>query len=145
MNEELQSTNEELETINDELNQRTDELNQTNLFMESILRSLEAAVIVLDHELRVAAWNDGAFELWGLRGDETQNQHFMNLDIGFPTHRLRDAMRAVLNGDGPPEPLVVEATNRRGRPLQVRVRVSPLAENGGEPRGMIVFMEALDD
>jgi two-component system CheB/CheR fusion protein len=144
MNEELQSTNEELETINDELNQRTDELNQTNLFMASILRSLEAAVIVLDHELRVAAWNDGAFELWGLRADETQNEHFMNLDIGFPTHRLRPALRAMLNGDDPPEPLVVEATNRRGRQVQVRVRVSPLADNDGAPHGLIVFMEAVD-
>jgi two-component system CheB/CheR fusion protein len=145
MNEELQSTNEELETINDELNQRTDELNQTNLFMASILRSLEAAVIVLDDELRVAAWNDGAFELWGLRAEETQNQHFMNLDIGFPTHRLRPGLRAVLNGEEPPEHLVVESTNRRGRQLDVRVQLSPLADNGGAPRGVIVFMEAVED
>jgi two-component system CheB/CheR fusion protein len=143
MNEELQSTNEELETINDELNQRTDELNQTNLFMASILRSLEAAVIVLDHELRVAAWNDGAFDLWGLRAEETQNEHFMNLDIGFPTHSLRAGLRAVLNGEDPP-PLTLEATNRRGRQITCRVTLSPLADNGGPPRGVILLMEAVE-
>jgi two-component system CheB/CheR fusion protein len=47
MNEELQSTNEELETINDELRQRTLDLNEVNSFLESILVSLEAGVVVL--------------------------------------------------------------------------------------------------
>ncbi len=65
MNEELHSTNEELETINDELRQRTRELNQTNFFLESILASLEHGVVVLDRELRVVAWNDGAARALG--------------------------------------------------------------------------------
>ena len=64
-NEELESTNEELETMNDELHQRGIELNTTNAFLEAILASLPAAIVV-DRELRVQAWNDGARELWGL-------------------------------------------------------------------------------
>jgi len=142
MNEELQSTNEELETINDELNQRTDELNQTNFFLESILRSLDAGVVVLDDELRVAAWNEGARDLWGLTADEAQGQHFMNLDIGLPVERLNGALRHVLAGGDLEQPVVLQATNRRGRPVGVRVRLSPLANGGDAPRGLIVFMEA---
>ena len=143
MNEELQSTNEELETINDELNLRTDELNQANAFLESVLRSLDAGVVVLDHELRVTAWNACAYELWGLRGDEVQGQHLMNLDIGLPLEQLMTPLRTVLNdgdGDGAVPPLVLEATNRRGRSFTCRVTVTPLNGVGGV-HGLILLME----
>jgi two-component system CheB/CheR fusion protein len=141
MNEELQSTNEELETINDELNLRTDELNQANAFLESVLRSLDAGVVVLDHELRVTAWNAGAYELWGLRGDEVQGQHLMNLDIGLPLEQLMTPLRTALNnGDGAVPPLLLEATNRRGRSFTCRVTVTPL--NGVDSvHGVILLME----
>jgi two-component system CheB/CheR fusion protein len=145
MNEELQSTNEELETINDELNLRTEELNQTNFFLESILGSLEAGVVVLDETLRVSAWNDGARNLWGLRSDEVQGQHFMNLDIGLPVEKLQSALRAVLAGKDVDHTYSIGATNRRGRPVAVNVHLSPLSTNGQQtPRGVIVFMEAND-
>ena len=68
MNEELQSTNEELETMNDELHQRTDELNEVERFLGGDPREPQrGAVVVVDRELRVTAWNDAARELWGLR------------------------------------------------------------------------------
>jgi two-component system CheB/CheR fusion protein len=140
MNEEMQSTNEELQTINDELNLRTEELNQTNTFLESILRSLEAGVVVLDQDLRISAWNDGAFELWGLRGEEVLGEHFMNLDIGLPVERLHGALRAVLSGGGDHTPILLEATNRRGRSFTCRVGVTPLDGASGI-RGVIVFTE----
>src|SRR4051812_19673415 len=117
MNEELQSTNEELETINDELHQRTDELNDVNAFLEAILGSLSAAVIVVDKELRVQAWNDAARELWGLRAEEVVGQHLLNLDIGLPLDQLRAPVRAALGGDGS-DNLVLEAVNRRGRAVE---------------------------
>jgi two-component system CheB/CheR fusion protein len=142
MNEELQSTDEELETINDELNQRTDELNQTNFFLESILGSLDAGVVVLDQELRVSAWNDGAYELWGLRGEEVQGTHFMNLDIGLPVEKLRTSLRTMLSGGEVEQPITLDATNRRGRAIRCRVRLSPLIDGTQAPRGLIVFMEA---
>jgi len=142
MNEELQSTNEELETINDELNLRTDELNHTNLFLESILGSLDAGVVVLDAELRVTAWNDGAYELWGVRADEVQGQHFMNLDIGLPVEKLQGKLRKLLAGDAVDQPIVLEATSRRGRSITCRIRISPLSGGDAGPRGLILFMEA---
>src|SRR3954447_25795883 len=143
MNEELQSTNEELETINDELNTRTDDLNQTNFFLESILASLDTGVAVLDQDLRVAAWNDGARDLWGLRADEAEGQYFLNLDIGLPLDALRSELRNALAGE-PRAAVEVAATDRRGRPITCRVRVSPLGAIAGVTvRGLIVFMESI--
>jgi len=141
-NEELQSTNEELETINDELNQRTDELNQSNFLLESILGSLDAGVVVLDDELRVTAWNAGAHELWGLRGEEVQGQHFMNLDIGLPVEQLRTPLRRMLAGTEIEQQIIIQGTNRRGRTFDCRIRLSLLTDGGDGPRGLIVFMEA---
>jgi two-component system, chemotaxis family, CheB/CheR fusion protein len=144
MNEELQSTNEELETINDELHQRTDELNEVNAFLEGVLGGLTAAVIVLDSELRVQAWNDAARELWGLHSDEVAGQHVLNLDIGFPLERLRAPLRAAAAGSTPEEESV-EAVNRRGRPVEVRVRFAPLTTGEEDSRGSIVMMEVLGE
>jgi two-component system CheB/CheR fusion protein len=140
MNEELQSTNEELETINDELQQRTDELNSVNAFLEGVLGSLSSAVIVLDRELRVEAWNDAARDLWGLRSEEVNGQHFLNLDIGLPLEPLRTPIRAVLAGDGQ-DPFEIAAVNRRGRSVQVSIRAIPLSNSGGEILGVIMMMD----
>src|SRR5688572_30227523 len=56
MNEELQSANDEMQTTNEELRDRSIEINNLNAFMESILGSLEAAVVVLDRDLVVQVW-----------------------------------------------------------------------------------------
>ena len=141
MNEELQSTNEELETINDELQQRTDELNSVNSFLEGVLGSLSSAVIVLDRELRVEAWNDAARDLWGLRSEEVNGQHFLNLDIGLPLEPLRTPIRSVLAGDGP-APFDIAAVNRRGKAIDVAISVAPLSNSGGEVLGVIMMMDA---
>src|SRR5207247_5315653 len=116
MNEELQSTNEELETMNDELRERTDEVLRTSAFLSSILANIHQAVIVVDRQLRVAAWSRPAADLWGLRADEAEGENFLNLDIGLPVGELRTAIRAVLTGDEP-EDVVVHAHNRRGQPV----------------------------
>jgi two-component system, chemotaxis family, CheB/CheR fusion protein len=139
MNEELQSTNEELETMNDELAQRTDELNETNAFLGSILDNLEAGVAVLNREMQVTAWSPQAQDLWGLRPEEAEGEHFLSLDFGLPVDRLRDHIRAALNGEQ--TDVVVAATNRLGRAIECKVTCRPLVLPGGEVAGVIVMME----
>ncbi len=145
MNEELQSTNEELETINDELRERTGELNQVNEFLEAILTSLGLGVAVLDRHQRVQVWNHHAEDLWGLRGDEAVNHHFLSLDIGLPSEQLAAPLRAVLAGGEERESRVLEAVNRRGRPIVVSATVLPLlspsSNDGNRIQGVIVLME----
>src|SRR5262249_9481627 len=76
-NEELQSTNEELETTNEELQSsnaeldatnrelatRTEELNLLGFYQRTIIRSLSAAVVVLDPHGRITLWNLAAERL----------------------------------------------------------------------------------
>src|SRR5262245_33157578 len=140
MNEELESTNEELETMNEELHQRGMELNSTNAFLEAILASLPAAIVV-DRDLRVQAWNEGARDLWGLTTDEVVGQHFMNLDIGLPVEKLNAPLRSVLGDNGARELVHLDATNRRGRAIVARVELAPL-HTDGTTDGVILMMEA---
>jgi two-component system CheB/CheR fusion protein len=145
MNEELQSTNEELQTINEEARERGDQLGELNGFLESILTSLRSAVAVVDRDLHVRKWSRRAEDLWGLRSDEVVHKNFLNLDIGLPVERLRAPIRSCLAGEAEFPDLTVEATNRRGRAIQVRVTCTPLISTPPETtRGVILVMEELD-
>jgi two-component system CheB/CheR fusion protein len=140
MNEEMQSTNDELQTINDELRERTQELHNTNGFLESVLRSLSTAVVVVDSELTVTAWNSRAEDMWGVRPEEAVGHALLNLDIGIAFDPIRPMIRAGLNGDGDGEPLRLEAINRRGRTIDVDVRCVSLAGQGDSP-GVIILID----
>lgn len=142
MNEELQSTNEELETINNELRDRSSEVTELNQFLQSILGSFQSAVVVLGTEMEVRAWNRQAEDLWGLRADEVLNQHFLNLDIGFPVEKLRGPIRSLLAGRTEQDQLTCPAVNRRGRPIECTVSLSQLA-GAGTTRGVILVMDAV--
>jgi two-component system, chemotaxis family, CheB/CheR fusion protein len=140
MNEVMQATNEELQTINDELGLRTAELNQLNAFLESIWAGLDGAVTVLDPDLRVLVWNHGSEELWGVRQEEVQGQHFLNLDIGLPVDQLRPTLRAAMSTDNGTRTTMIQATNRRGRTVTCRVTCTPLLDNDKTLRGVIVVV-----
>jgi two-component system, chemotaxis family, CheB/CheR fusion protein len=141
-NEELQSTNDELQSMNDELRDRTTQLDHANDFLESVLGSLRTAVLVVDTDLIVRAWNGRADDLWGLRSDETVGQHLLNLDIGLPTEQLRPLVRGALTGADPREhELRLEAINRRGRTVRLVVSASPMRLRDSGPTGAIVLMD----
>jgi two-component system CheB/CheR fusion protein len=141
MNEELQFTNEELQTINDELRQRSLDLNQVNAFMQSILSSMREGIVVVDQELQVQVWNHRAEDLWGLRFEEVQGKHFLNLDIGLPTEQLRSPIRQCLAKERDRFSITLDALNRRGKSIRCRVTCGPLVEAGGHVRGAILSAE----
>ncbi len=144
-NEELQSTNDELQSINEELRERTEDLDNANAFLEAILTSLQAGVTVLSPDLMVRVWNRRAEDLWGLRQDEVTGQHFFNLDIGLPAERLRSPIRQVLADEPAPAPVELQAIDRRGRSVAVRVSCSPLRRASQHPTGVILVMEQRGD
>jgi two-component system CheB/CheR fusion protein len=145
MNEELQSTNDELQSINDELRDRTNQLNDTNSFMDVVLTSLRAGVVVLDREMHILVWNRRAEDLWGLRSDEAVGQHFLNIDIGLLTSELRPLIRDALNGNEQRGESLQSAINRLGRTVSLRVVYTPLVSETAGVTGVILVMEIVDD
>lgn len=155
-NEELQSTNEELETMNAELQSTNDELQLTNEqvrdrsfavarlndFMQSIVNSLDAAVIVVNRELRVQVWSRKAEQLWGLREQEATGEELLSLDSGLPVDALRPWLRQVFAGAEPSlRDLPLSALDRRGRSLALRVTISGMTPDSRGPSGAVLLIE----
>jgi two-component system, chemotaxis family, CheB/CheR fusion protein len=141
MNEELQSTNEELQTINDELRQRTADLDRANAFLNSILASMKAGVIVVDCQFNILTWNEESENLWGLRADEVRGKSILSLDIGLPVEQLREPIRNCITGAEDRQEVLLEAINRRGRTIQCRISYNPLIGSDRERLGVIVLTE----
>ena len=139
-NEELQSGNEELETMNEEMRVRTSELDEARTFLEGVLSSVAAGVVVLDSDLKVRSWNKGAEELWGLRADEVRNQSFFQLEFGLPTAEVRDMVSECLTSSRRTGPVQVAAINRIGRTITCTVTCSPL-KGDGDGEGAVLLME----
>jgi two-component system CheB/CheR fusion protein len=138
MNEELQSTNEELQTINNELSERTTELNRTNIFIVSILKSLQTGIVVIDSSFNISIWNYMVEDLWGLRTDEVIGQSLFSLDIGLPVEQLRSPIRDSLSGKKQFQEMILDATNRRGRQIKCYLAITPLF--GIEIQGAVLMM-----
>ncbi len=103
------------------------------------------AVAVLDRRQHVQIWNGQARDLWGLSPEEAEEQHFLALDFGLPVERLRQPLKSLLNDGAAREELVIDATNRRGKPFQCRVTILPLrAGNNGDLSGAVVMMEPVE-
>jgi two-component system, chemotaxis family, CheB/CheR fusion protein len=138
-NEELQSTNEELETMNEEMRERTVQLAESTRFMDAVMGSLRAAVIVLGPDLRVRMWNALSRELWGLNESEVRGQLLADLDVGFPLEPLQDLVRsALMGGDGE---VSIEAVNRRGQPVSCRVAAARLdGDDAQRSSGVVLIM-----
>ncbi|ATL29215.1 CheR family methyltransferase [Streptomyces formicae] len=137
-NEELQSGNEELETMNDEMRIRTEELDEAKAFLEAVLTSIAAGVVVLDSELKVKSWNRGAVDLWGLRADEVIDTPFFGLDFGLPTEELRPVVSECLTSRQRSGPVGIRSTSRLGRPIMCDVFCSPFDGHHG---GVVLMME----
>ena len=137
-NEELQSGNEELETMNEEMRIRTTEVDEARGFLEGVLSSMAAGVVVLDADMRVRSWNRGAEDLWGLRAEEVYRQPFFSLDFGLPIGQLHEALKNCAETGRKSEPLVLAAVNRIGRTITCSVTCSPLDGRGD---GVVLLME----
>ena len=140
MNEELQSMNDELQFTNDALREGQDEVDRLNRFMSSILGSMNSGVAVVDGDLKILAWNAKAADLWGIRTDEAVGAQLLALDIGLPLDSLRQPLLDQMQGaNGHPTQVDLDAVNRRGRALKVRVTLSGVREDGVKPAAMLMM------
>jgi two-component system CheB/CheR fusion protein len=139
-NEELQSTNDELETMNEEISERSLEVAETDRFLNAVVTSVHASVVVLAADLRITLWSGLSEEMWGLAEHEVKGKLLQDLDIGLPMDRIRDQVRGCLMGSDEPA-IVVEAVNRRGKSIRCRVSCSRLGSSREqEPDGVVLVI-----
>lgn len=144
INEELETINEEMEAVNEELRIQASEATTYRDYLESVLRSLNVGVVVLDERFRVASWNRWNENVWGLRSEEVVGTEFASLSIGIPLQLLRDGLAAVQLGDRAQHEQVLEGIDRRGRKIIVQVRVVRLSSERSLP-GLVLAFEDLTE
>ena len=98
-------------------------------------------VAVLDRQLNIKAWNEGAEELWGVRSDELLGESLLEQDIGLPLDLVEAALRRSLELGAEEEIQDIDATNRRGRRIVCRVRTTPLLDPARRASGVLLLME----
>jgi len=109
-----------------------------------VLRGMRGAVIVVNRELHVIAWNHRSEELWGLRSEEVQGRNVFSLDIGLPIDQLRPMIRASLSAESALDEKTIPATNRRGRPITCKATCTPLMSEGRHVQGVILMIDEIE-
>ena len=153
-NEELQSTNEELETtvselqaannelseLNVELEARTNELNRLAAVHRTFLDSLEGAIVAVDVQGVVTAWNLAAERLWAARAGEVIGHPLGRLPV-WPLARLVNGAVERVIRDGRAEQLLdVPFTPPDGAERRASIRVIPLRNDAGGITGALATM-----
>jgi len=158
-NEELQSTNEELETLNEEARSSNEEIESVNeelrvqaeqatsyrLYLESVLRSMNGGIIVIDRKHQIQSWNRWSENAWGLRSEEVLGTSFDLLDIGIPIQQFGDDLADVRTGRKEQVEREIEGVDRRGRAILCRVRISSLLDEQEDNHGLVLVFQDITD
>jgi signal transduction histidine kinase/CheY-like chemotaxis protein len=96
--EELQSTNEELITVNQELGSKNTVLTESVTFAMSIVETVRAPLLVLDHELRIRTVNEWFSKTFRIPRGDAEGQFVYSLGGGsWDIPGLRDLLVRVLS------------------------------------------------
>jgi two-component system CheB/CheR fusion protein len=84
--------------------------------------------------------------MWGLRSEEALGRSLMDLDIGLPVKEIQNPINQLWDDktNSPTSnlgPLHLQAVNRRGKPIQVRVILNKQVNLGLVPMGIVLLME----
>jgi len=138
-NEELQSTNAELDATNRELAHRTEEMNKLAFYQRTIMRSLSAAVVVLDAQGRISMWNLAAERLLGLAENEALGQVLWTLAIPAVPRAVLGRMRKALGQNLANRSEEVEYELPSGGTGTATVAAVPILDGGAGLGSVIIF------
>ena len=138
-NEELQSTNAELDATNRELAHRTEELNSLAFVQRTTIRTLNAAVMVLDAPGRIKMWNLAAERLLGIPEDEAVGQLLWTLNIPALGKGVLQKMRKALGQQTPLRAERIAYQLANGTDGWASVAAIPVLDGGSALGSVITF------
>jgi two-component system, chemotaxis family, CheB/CheR fusion protein len=139
LNDDLASTSRALQSVNEELRSRTSDLDRANALLRSLFGSLRSAIVVLDRDSRVLAWNNRAAAVFGLRADHPRNADLLG-GVGVPVEDLQRAIAEILAGDSDEQTLDTVATVE-GVPRFRRLNLAPLRHHDRAIGGVLLLVD----
>ena len=137
--EELQAANAELGILNTQLERRSVDLKDLDEYQQSVLSSLQHAIVVLDRAGLVTTWNQTAERLWGLPAEHVVRRLFWTLPVGDIAQKLREALGRMLDtASGEAETLHdIPFRLPTGETRHLTVLVTPLKSPSGKVTGVV--------
>jgi PAS domain S-box-containing protein len=122
------------------LREKADELQALTEYNENILESIDAGILVLDLDGRVARWNRPLEALYGQRREATLGR---TLDEIFPESFLEALRGSLVLGDREEIAHIykLHLPSADGRSLMVNVALAPFQLGSGERCGTILILE----
>jgi len=112
------------------------EVEATKQHLEQLIRSAGDAIISVDADGNIRAWNPAAESIFGLSGTQAVGQPFASL---LPAEPYQTA-RAALARETPARAFDVTAKRADGRVLNLAVTLSALTGREGNPEGMLAIV-----
>ncbi|MGZ8244368.1 chemotaxis protein CheB [Methylomagnum sp.] len=137
--EELQSANEELTTLNEELQTRNEELAKVNDDLTNLLNSINVAIVMLDHDLRVRRFTPSAEKLFRLIPTDI-GRPFADINPRFSVPDLVPFIGEVLDTLGTKE---IEVQDSQGRWYNLKVR--PYKTQAHKIDGAVLALMDIDE
>jgi two-component system CheB/CheR fusion protein len=123
--EELQSTNEELNTVNDELQSRNEELTRVNADLLNLLGSVQIAIVIVSHDLRIRRFTPMAEKVLNL----------ISTDIGRPFAQISpniefpDLQKLISESIDSVTPIERDVRDKQGHWYSLRIRPYKTPDN----------------
>jgi two-component system CheB/CheR fusion protein len=152
-NEELETTNEELQSTNEELVTTVDELQAANAELAArsaevrrlavshaaVLDSVTDALVVLDPQLIVTAWNPAAERFFGVRSSAAIGRDFFTLPLGTPADKARAVLTRLSEGgdSNTSEQIDFDVPLSEGRTERGVLRFVRLVDGEGAVQGIL--------
>ncbi len=136
----------EIAQLSEDREQRYQQMNQLATQTDNILRSIAAAVVVVDTEGNVTRWNRASEEMWGIREDHATRKPYRTLldELALPedeASHLQQLVRQVIDTGRSYQGFKIALHPRKKGEIVVNVLVSPLLERGGQRQGAVQIME----
>lgn len=118
--------------------QRTAELGRTNQTLSTLVQASPVAIMMLDNELKIKAWNPAAERIFGEREEDVLGRPFADV-AGNGDREGFTWLEETLN-DKPSSQLETRLVNRDGRPVDVNIWTATLREIDGELAGVMAVI-----
>jgi PAS domain S-box-containing protein len=144
--QQLLKQQQELERINRMLRQSSLDIDLMKRYHENIIRSIPAAVMVLDADRRITTVNPASRRIWGLVAEKCTGLRLEELPLAECFQPVVEGWQGVLRERNN---LFFEAVQfpppAGGRPLHVDLHVSPLVGGDGNVQGVLVVGEDVSE
>jgi two-component system nitrogen regulation sensor histidine kinase NtrY len=125
-----------------DLKQMTFEIERRGRYMETLLANVHAAVIAINADGKITAWNKASEKMFGIAGSDALGRPQVEIFAADSLKPMREIMRSVKDGESVEREMSISLPERA---LTVVVNAETLRDDDGRSLGVMVFVEDITE